>query len=127
MFKFLPSSCRSFCSKVSCFPLSATCYGSHRERQPWGEAEAALEYLDFLDKKEPFDGSGVISDDDGSAISLPSDAGLEISGTEANKRSKIERWEVLDDEGDDGDDEVCVLGGAGGERDVRGVWRRERR
>ena len=88
MFKFLPSSCRSFCSKVSCFPLSATCYGSHRERQPWGEAEAALEYLNFLDKKEPFDGAGGISDDDGSAISLPSDGGLEISGTEGESEAK---------------------------------------
>ena len=52
---------------MSCFPLSATCHGSQRD------AEAALEYLDFLDENEPLDGAGVISDDDGSAISLPSD------------------------------------------------------
>ena len=31
------SSCRNFCWNVSCFPLSATCHGSHRD------AEAALE------------------------------------------------------------------------------------
>ena len=61
---------------MSCFPLSATCHGSHRD------AEAALELVDFLDEKEPLDDAGVISDDDGSAILLPCDGTLEISGTE---------------------------------------------
>ena len=55
---------------MSCFSLSATCHGSHRD------AETALEYLDFLEENEPLDGAGVISADDGSAISLPSDGGL---------------------------------------------------
>ena len=73
MFKVLP---KFFLKKVSCFPLSATCHGSYRD------AGAALEYLDFLDENEPLDGAGVISDDDGSAISLSSDVGLEISRTE---------------------------------------------
>ena len=67
---------------MSCFPISASCHGSHRD------AEAALEYLDFLDEKEPLDGAGVISDDDGSAISLPSDGGLEISGTDGESEAK---------------------------------------
>ena len=67
---------------MSCFPLSATCQGSHRD------AEAALEYVDFLDENEPLDGAGVISDDDGSAISLSSDGGLEISGTEGESEAK---------------------------------------
>ena len=58
----------------------------------------------FLTKMNPLDGSGLISDDDSSAISLPSDAGLEISGTWGRERSEIERWEVLEDEGDGGDD-----------------------
>ena len=47
-----------------------------------------MEYLDFLDGNEPLDGAGVISDDDGSAISLPSDGGLEISGTEGESEAK---------------------------------------
>ena len=64
---------------MRCFPLSATCQGSHRD------AEAALEYLDPLDEN---DGAGVISDDDGSAISLPSDGGLEISFTEGESEAK---------------------------------------
>ena len=76
------SSCRSFCSKVSCLPLSATCRGSHRD------AEAALEYLNFLDENQPLDGAGVIADDDGSAISLPSDGRLETSGTEGESEAK---------------------------------------
>ena len=76
------SSCRTFCSKVSCFPLSVICRGSHRD------AEAALEYLDFLDENEPLDGAGVISDDNGSAISLPSDGGLEVSGIEGESEAK---------------------------------------
>ena len=67
---------------MSCFPLSATCQGSQRD------AEAALEYLDFFDENGPLDGAGVISDDDGSAISLPSDDGLEISGTEGESEAK---------------------------------------
>ena len=66
---------------MSCFPLSATCHGSH--------AEAALEYLDLLDENEPLDGAGVISDDDGSALSLPSDGGFEISGTEGESKAKL--------------------------------------
>ena len=67
---------------MSCFSLSATCHGSHRD------AEAALEYLDFLDENEPLDGAGLISDDDGSAILLPSDGGLEISSTEGESKAK---------------------------------------
>ena len=47
-----------------------------------------MEYLDFLDEKEPLDGAGAISDDDGSAISLPSDGGLEIGGTESEIEAK---------------------------------------
>ena len=67
---------------MSCFPLSAICHGSHRD------AEAALEYLDFLDENEPPDGAGVISDNDGSAISLPSDDGLETCATEGESEAK---------------------------------------
>ena len=67
---------------MSCFPLSATCHGSHRD------AEAALEYLDFLDENEPLDGAGVISDDNCSAMSLASDDGLEISSTEGESEAK---------------------------------------
>ena len=67
---------------MSCFPLSASCHRSH------GDAEEALEYLKFLDENKPLDGAGVISDDDGSAISLPSDDGLEISGTEVESEAK---------------------------------------
>ena len=67
---------------MSCFPFSATCHGSHRN------AEAALEYLDFLDENKPLDSTGVISDDEGSAISLQSDVGLEISGTEGESEAK---------------------------------------
>ena len=47
-----------------------------------------MEYLDFLDENERLDGAGVISDDVGSAISLPSDVGLEISGTEGESEAK---------------------------------------
>ena len=67
---------------MSCFLLSATCPRSHRD------AEAALEYLDFLDENEPLLGDGMISDDDGSAISLPNDGGLEISGTDGESEAK---------------------------------------
>ena len=67
---------------MSCFPLSATCHGNHRD------AEAALELVDFLDEKEPLDDAGVMSDDDGSAISLPCDGRLEISGTEGKSEPK---------------------------------------
>ena len=77
------SSCRNFRSKVSCFSLSASCHGSHRDqRQP-------LVYLDFLDENEPLDGAELISDDDGSAIVLSSDVGLEISGTEGESEAKL--------------------------------------
>ena len=41
---------------MSCFSLSASCHGSHRN------AEAALEYLHFLDENELLDGAGLISD-----------------------------------------------------------------
>ena len=74
---------------MSCFSLSATCHGSHRN------AEAALEYLDFLDKNEPLDSAGLISDDDGRAISLPSDGGLEISDTEGESEAKSSDWKSL--------------------------------
>ena len=47
-----------------------------------------MEYLDFLDENEPLDGVGVISDDDGCDISLPSDVGREISGTEGESEAK---------------------------------------
>ena len=67
---------------MSCLPLSVACHGSHRD------VEAVLEYLDFLDENEPLDGAGVISDDDSSAISIPSDGGLEISGTEGESEAK---------------------------------------
>ena len=76
------SSYRNFCSKVSCFSLPATCHRSH-----W-DTEAALEYLDFLDKNEPLDGAGMISDNDGSAISLQSNGGLEINRTEGESKAK---------------------------------------
>ena len=76
------SSCRNFCSKVSCFSLSATCQWSHRN------AEVALEYLDCLDENEPLYGAGLISDDDDGTISLPSDGGLEISRTEGVSKAK---------------------------------------
>ena len=62
--------------------LSASCHGINRD------AEAALEYLDFLDENETLDGAGVISDEDDSAISLPSDCGLEISGTDGESEAK---------------------------------------
>ena len=45
-------------------------------------AEAALEYIDFLDEDEPLDGNGLVSENDGSTISLPIDGRLEISGKE---------------------------------------------
>ena len=64
---------------MSCFSLSATCHESH------GDAEAALEYLDFLDESETLDGAGLIS---GSVILLPNDGGLEISGTEGEGEAK---------------------------------------
>ena len=67
---------------MSCFPLSAICHGSHRG------AEAALECLDFLEENESLGGAGVISDNDGRVISLPSDGGLEISGTEGETEAK---------------------------------------
>ena len=40
------------------------------------------------DENEPLDGAGLISNDDSSAISLPSDGGLEISGTEGESEAK---------------------------------------
>ena len=51
--------------------------------------------------------------------------GLKIAAS-WQERIKIERWEVLDIEDDDGDDQVRVLEGERGGRDVHGVWRRER-
>ena len=78
MFKFLPK----FLPKGELFPSLSGLSQSHRD------AEAALEYLDFLDENEPLDGAGVISDDYGSAISLPSDGGLEISGREVESEAK---------------------------------------
>ena len=50
----------------------------------------ALEYLDFVDQTEPLDGAGLFSNKDGSAIciSLPSDGGLEFSGTESKSKEK---------------------------------------
>ena len=51
------------------------------QRQPWI-------YLDIFDENEPLDGAGVISGDNGSAISLPSDGGLKISGTEGESEAK---------------------------------------
>ena len=62
--------------------LSQRRFRSHRD------AEANLECPDFLDENEPLDGSRLISDDDGNAISLPSDGGLEISGTEVESEAK---------------------------------------
>ena len=59
-----------------------TCHGSHRD------ADAALEYLDFLDENELLDGAGLISDDDGSVTLLPSDGGLEIRDTEGESEAK---------------------------------------
>ena len=44
--------------------------------------------MDFLDEKEPFDDAGVISDNDGSASSLPCDGRLESSGTEGESEAK---------------------------------------
>ena len=44
--------------------------------------------MDFLDENEPLDGTGLISDDDCSAILLPSDGGLEISGKEGDGEAK---------------------------------------
>ena len=67
---------------MSCFPLTTICHGSHRD------AEAAWEYLDFLDENEPLDGAGVISDENGGPISLPSDGRLEMSGTEGESEAK---------------------------------------
>ena len=46
-----------------------------------------MEYLDFLDENEPLGGAGVISNDDGSAISLPGDGGLEISSTKGESEA----------------------------------------
>ena len=43
------------------------------------DAEAAFEYLHFLAENEPLGGDGLISDDNGSAISLRIDGGLEIT------------------------------------------------
>ena len=45
--------------------------------------------MDFLDEKEPLDDAGVISDEDGSAISLSCDGRLEISGTEGESEAKL--------------------------------------
>ena len=59
-----------------------TFHESHRD------AKAALKYLDFLDENEPLDGAGLISDEDGSAISLPSEVGLEISDIEGESEAK---------------------------------------
>ena len=78
-FKLLPN----FLLKDELFlSLSATCHGSHRDE------EAALEYLDFLDENEPLDRAGMIADDDGRTSLLPSDGGLEISGTEGETEAK---------------------------------------
>ena len=74
---------------MRCFTLAATCQGSHRD------VEAALEYLDFFDKKELLDSAGVISDDDGNAISLPSDGGLEFSDTEGESEAKLSDGKTL--------------------------------
>ena len=66
---------------MSCFSLSVTCHRNHRD------TEAVLEYLDFLDENEPLEGAGLISDDDGSSILLPSDRGLEVSDTEGGSEA----------------------------------------
>ena len=72
-----------------------------------------MEFLDFFDEKEQVDGAGAISDDDGSPILLPSDGGLEISGTEGESEAKSSDGKSLTTRpGDDGDDQVGVLGGA---------------
>ena len=67
---------------MSCFSLSLTCHGSHRD------GKAALKYMDFLDKNEPLDNAGLISDDDGSANFLPRDGGLEIRGREGESEAR---------------------------------------
>ena len=52
--------------------------------------------------------------------------GLKLAAQRARAKQNRARWQVLDDEGDEGDDQVCVLGGARRGRDARGVWRRGR-
>ena len=85
-----------------------------------------MEYLDFLDKNEPLDSAGLISDDDGRAISLPSDGGLEISDTEGESEAKSSDWKSLTTSVTMAMTRCAFLGGARGGRDVRGVWRRGR-
>ena len=46
-----------------------------------------MEYLDFFDENEPLDGAGLMSVDDDNAISLLSDSGLEVSGTEGENEA----------------------------------------
>ena len=48
----------------------------------------------MLDENEPLDGAGLISDD-GSAISLPSDGRLEISGTGGESEAKLSDGKFL--------------------------------
>ena len=59
------------------------------------DAEAALEYLDFLDENEPLDGAWVISDDGGSANSFPSDGGLEIRPLQKKSHEEFFPHELL--------------------------------
>ena len=66
---------------MNCFSRSPTCHGSHRD-------EATSEYLDFLDKNEPLDGAGLISDDGSSSILLQSDGGLHNCGTPGESEVK---------------------------------------
>ena len=83
-----------------------------------------MEYLHFLHENESLDCDGLISDNGGSAISLSSDGGLKLVAQRARAKQKMERWEVIGDEGGDGNDQVCILRGAGAGRDCRGVWGR---
>ena len=56
-----------------------------------------MEYLDlsFLHENESLDCDGLISDNGGSATSLPSDGGLKISGTEGESEAKWSDWKSL--------------------------------
>ena len=72
-------------------------------------------------KEEPLVDAGVISDVDGSAMSLSCDSRLEISGTEVDSEARSSNGVLLDDDCDEAGDQVCVLGGARSARDVRGV------
>ena len=54
-----------------------------------------MEYLDFLDENEPLDGAGLICDNNGTEILLPSDCRLEISGTEGESEAKLNNGKSL--------------------------------